>query len=219
MNIIKSIVFENYINLLDYLKLCDAKIMWRSKNRHNGTKIINIFNPSIVTVGNMSYGPLEIYSWGVENEKLIIGNYVSIAEGVKFILSGIHNYKCFSTFPFKSKYKIGYEDIGSKGPIIIGDDVWIGLNALVLSGVTISKGAVVGAGSVISKDIPPFAIVTGNPAHIQKYRFTEDIIEYLIGLDYSKYLNNHFIKNNINKLYKEVNLNMLKDLFEKSGLV
>jgi serine acetyltransferase len=69
-----------------------------------------------------------------------------------------------------------------KGDIIIENDVWIGATATIMSGVKISNGAVIGAGSVVTKDVPPYAIVAGNPAKVVKYRFTEEQIEKLLSI-------------------------------------
>lgn len=86
---------------------------------------------------------------------------------------------------------------------MVGDDVWIGLNAIVLSGVHIGQGAVIAAGAVVTKDVPPYAIVAGNPARIIKKRFSEEIILKLLTLDYGK-IDAQNIKRNIEYLYNEI---------------
>jgi serine acetyltransferase len=91
----------------------------------------------------------------------------------------------------------------SKGDIIIKDDVWIGANAIILSGVTIGQGALIGAGAVVTKDVPPYAIVGGNPAKVIKYRFSEKVIKKLLEFDFSK-LDQNKIKTNIEALYKNI---------------
>ena len=91
----------------------------------------------------------------------------------------------------------------SKGDIIIYDDVSIGYGAIILSGVHIGQGAVVEAGSVVTKDIPPYAIVGGVPAKLIKYRYKPEMIEALLTIDYRK-LNDEIIRNNIDKLYTEL---------------
>ena len=73
-----------------------------------------------------------------------------------------------------------------KGPIVIGDDAWIGYDCTILSGVTIGQGAVVAAGSVVTKDVPPYAVVGGTPARVIKYRFTPDVVEKMLTLDYAQ---------------------------------
>lgn len=75
---------------------------------------------------------------------------------------------------------------GSKGDIVIHDDVWIGYGAIITSGLEIGQGAVIAAGSVVTKNIPPYAIVGGNPAHIIRYRFDEELRLKLCTLDLSK---------------------------------
>jgi acetyltransferase-like isoleucine patch superfamily enzyme len=170
--------------------------------------MVRIVPPEVVSVGKMSYGPLDVRYWGAENEKLTIGNYVSISSGVKFLLGGNHRYDTFSTYPFKVKVLGHQKEAWSKGEIIVDDDVWIGMDAMILSGVTIGKGAVVAAGSIVTKDVPPFAIVGGNPAKLIKYRFEKDLINLMIEFDY-EILNNKVVEESIDKLYQPLN----KDIY------
>jgi acetyltransferase-like isoleucine patch superfamily enzyme len=102
-----------------------------------------------------------------------IGNYCSIAPGVRFISGGEHHIEYVTTSPF------GRPAV-SRGPIIVGSDVWIGANALILSGVQIGHGAVVGAGSVVTKDVRPYEIVAGVPAKHLRFRFNQDQIRRLL---------------------------------------
>ena len=88
----------------------------------------------------------------------------------------------------------------SKGDIIVDDDVWIGYGATILSGVHIGQGAVIAAGAVVTKDVPPYAIVGGVPAKVIKYRFSPEIIQQLMKLDYSK-LTEDMIRERIDDLY------------------
>lgn len=99
----------------------------------------------------------------------------------------------------------------SKGNIIIEDDVWIGQGAIILSGVTIGRGSVIGAGAVVAKDIPPYSIVVGNPGKVIKKRFSDEIIEKLMKVDYSK-LDENKIKYNIDLLYTEINENNVDEI-------
>lgn len=120
-----------------------------------------------------------------KDDLISIGNYCSIAGDVTFLLSGEHNYNHISTYPFFDRddsERITYKDTFKKGNITIGNDVWIGFGTIILSGVTIGDGAVVGAGAVIAKDIPPYAIVVGNPSKILKYRFEEKQIDELLSI-------------------------------------
>ncbi len=155
--------------------------VWRSKNPHNKTSIVNNFNFENVIVGIETYGDLEVYDYGTPNEKLIIGNYVSIANGVRFLLGGNHQMKTFTTFPLKVLLtgKDFHLDATTKGPIIIEDEVWIGLGVTILSGVKIGRGSVVAAGSVVSKDIPEFTIAGGCPAKVIKNRYSQEIADKL----------------------------------------
>ena len=148
---------------------------WRILNKNNSTVPVNIFDFNCVTVGNFSYGELTIINFS-DKEKLIIGNFCSIASGVVFVLNGDHALNRVSTFPFKAKALFtNPKEAVSKGDIIISDDVWIGENAIILSGVHIGQGAVIAAGAVVTKDVPPYAIVGGVPAKVMKYRFSQDV--------------------------------------------
>lgn len=197
--------FKSIIDLMSF------KRKWRQKNLNNDTIAINIFNIDKVEVGQRSYGGLNVYSWGAENEKLLIGNYVSIASGVKFILGGNHYYNTFSTYPFKVKVMDEKTEAYSNGPIIIGDDVWIGTDAIIMSGIEVGQGAVIASGSVVVKNVPPYSIVGGNPAKVIKYRFSEDIIQKLIKIDFSK-IDIKFIENNIENLYKTLDNTILDEI-------
>lgn len=178
---------------------------WRLLNPHNET-ILNLKGIPIldkIKVGRRSYGGLNIWSFGNPQEALTIGNFVSIADNVRFLLGGNHPHTGISTFPFKTKY-FGNLEAQTKGPINIGDDVWIGADALILSGVTIGQGAVVAAGSIVTKDVPPYAIVAGNPATIIKYRFDHAIIEKLTSFDFSKLTDEKIINLGSALLYTEI---------------
>jgi virginiamycin A acetyltransferase len=181
---------------------------WRSLNEHNSTFLQWIPKDETfferVKVGKKTYGPIKAIFSNNSFESLEIGHYCSIGSGTIFMMGSEHSYSCISTFPFKVKI-LGHKfEADTKGPIIVNDDVWIGENALILSGVTIGKGAVIAAGSVVVKDIPSYAIAGGNPARIIKYRFPETVISYLKSVDFSK-LDESKIKNNIDILYKVLN--------------
>lgn len=177
---------------------------WRKLNKHNATFAETIFDPATVQVGAKTYGPLSILSWGAENERLKIGSFVSIGPGVEFLLGGNHRTDTFSSFPFKVKCFGEAREATSKGPITIHDDVWIGTNSMILSGVTIGQGAVIGAGSIVTKDIPAYRFAAGNPAKILKNRFTELVISKLMQFDYSL-LSDDKIANLRDLLYLPIN--------------
>lgn len=151
---------------------------WRRRNAHNRTAAMNVFPMECVRVGNGTYGELHILSYLPEAEELVIGNHVSMAPDVHFILSGNHQTRTLFTYPILSTLEKRHHPLDSlsKGPIIVEDEAWIGYGVTVLSGVTLGKGCIVAAGSVVTRDIPPYAIAGGNPARIIRYRLPEDVI-------------------------------------------
>lgn len=129
------------------------KRKWRHINQHNETRAISLFNPEIVTVGRYTYGSLDVRSWGSIGEKLLIGDFCSISSGVIFILGGNHKYTSLTTFPVGVKFLHKEVEAQTKGPIIIEDDVWLGTNSIILSGVRVGQGAIIAAGSIVTKDV------------------------------------------------------------------
>jgi acetyltransferase-like isoleucine patch superfamily enzyme len=194
---------QRKINLLKKEGI-NVQEIWRILNEHNQTFILNEYSEiHKVSVGRMTYGTINIQTWQNPDEGLIIGNFVSIANNVEFLLGGNHPYKGFSTYPFKVKYFGKSTEAQTKGQITIGDDVWIGHNATILSGVSIGQGAVIAAKSVITKDVPPYSICGGNPARIIKMRFNENIINKLMKINYSTITDEQFLKCK-NYLYEEI---------------
>jgi acetyltransferase-like isoleucine patch superfamily enzyme len=184
---------------------------WQKLNKHNHTSKVNNFENDVVTVGKHTYGPLKVLHYLNPEEKLVIGDYVSIAPNVTFILGGNHQYDGVSSYPFKVMlFNEKYEAL-TKGPIIVEDDVWIGYGSIILSGVTIGKGSVVGAGSVVTKDIPPYSIVGGNPAKVIKYRFSEEIISKLMDFDFSN-LKETDLKDKLPLLYSIINIENIDNI-------
>ena len=118
-------------------------------------------------------------------EKLIIGKFVQIANGVQIITSSAnHQMDGFSTFPFAvfgEPWSSNYEPKWpNKGDTMIGNDVWIGHEALIMPAVSIGDGAIIASRSVVTKDVPPYSIVAGNPAKIIRYRFDDVTIASLL---------------------------------------
>jgi len=114
---------------------------------------------------------------------LKVGNFVSIGTGVQILLGGEHRIDWVTTYPISMFWNEGENISGhprTKGDVIIGSDVWIGTEAIILSGVTIGDGAVIGARSVVTKDVPPYAIVAGNPSRIIRKRFDDQTIKRLL---------------------------------------
>ena len=183
---------------------------WRRSNRHNYTSAENNDFPiDRVTVGDKTYGPLTVYSFeNIADSKLQIGNFCSIAKNVTFILGGNHMYSTISTYPRHLIDEFDGLDSFSKGPIVIEDDVWIGFGSIILSGVKLSKGTVVGAGSVVTKSTEPYSIVVGNPAKLMKKRFSDEIIKQLINID----LLNVFQKKNKDWCFSSVDEKVLNNI-------
>lgn len=114
-------------------------------------------------------------------DKLYIGNYVCIGAESIILMGGnnTHRNDWFSNYPFMEHIVEAYK---AKGDTVIGDGVWIGMRSLIMPGLTIGEGAVIAAGSIVVKDVPPYAIVGGNPAKVIKYRFDEPTISSLLSL-------------------------------------
>jgi acetyltransferase-like isoleucine patch superfamily enzyme len=133
-------------------------------------------------VGDHTYGKPKVISWG-ERSSLRIGRYCSIASEVIIFLGSEHRVDWVSTYPFPFLWKQAKSIQGhpaTRGDVIIGNDVWVGFGATILSGVTVGDGAAIGACSVVTRDVPPYAIVAGNPAHLIRYRFDAETIGELL---------------------------------------
>jgi acetyltransferase-like isoleucine patch superfamily enzyme len=207
---------EGKIMIKDFLKRKKINKAWRKLNPNNSTSV-TIFDNNIkslenIKVGNFTYGDIKPFIFN-HDYTLRIGSFCSIAPDVSFVLSGDHHINHLTTFPFYSKVIDGRNEATSKGDIEVADDVWIGVGAIILSGVKIGQGAIIGAGAVVTKDVPAYAIVGGNPAKVIKYRFSEKIIKKLLTLDFSKF-NAELIKDNLDNLYKEVTEDNVDELLK-----
>lgn len=131
-----------------------------------------------------------LYHYPVNHDRLVIGKFCSIACGAKFLFtSGNHSLRSLSTYPFPiffEEWNLDAKNITdaweNKGDIVIGNDVWIGYHALILSGVTVGDGAIIGTNAVVTKDVPPYTIVGGVPAKPIRKRFDDDTAEKLLSL-------------------------------------
>ncbi len=216
------------MKILDYLRIIKSMLgeikrsfqekkrayQWRYNNKHNYTIIRNILGGSpIITIGEGTYGELNTLSYKNKEEGLEIGNFVSIASNVWFILGGNHQMNTYSNYPIVSMFieLCPEKDALTKGKIIIEDEVWIGANVTILSGITIGKGAIVAAGSVVTKDVPPYSIVGGNPAKIIRYRNNKELRTTLPNLiDIPK----EVVLENIDLFYKELSEEVVQQIKE-----
>lgn len=155
-----------------------------------------ITDPNII-VGEYSFyhdfeSPLDfqnknvLYHYPINNEKLIIGKFCSIACGAKFIFNGSnHTFNSFSNYPFPVFNELWETDYNildawdNRGDIVIGNDVWIGYEAIIRAGVKIGNGAIIGTRSIVTKDVQPYEIVAGTPAKVIRKRFDQETIELL----------------------------------------
>ena len=182
----KNIYFRIYNKIINNLLTVLTGLRINSNNKKiNPTSSFTkdlIFKDNC-EIGEFTYGIPLIRDWN-DGTKLSIGKFCSIADEVQIFLGGGHHYEYISTYPFNTMLfpELVDEHIldrTSNGDVIIGNDVWIGMNAIILSGVEIGNGAVIAAGSVVVKNVPPYAIVGGNPAKLIKFRFHDFKISYL----------------------------------------
>ena len=128
-----------------------------------------------------------LYHFEFNHDRLVIGRYCSIAAEVRFIMNGgNHPTTWLTTYPFPI-FGGGWESAmpsvwPARGDTVVGNDVWIGYGAIVMPGVRIGDGAIIATASVVTKDVPPYAIVGGNPASLLRYRFEERIIARLLAV-------------------------------------
>ena len=148
-------------------------------------------NPNII-VGDFTYiadsefesHVTHQYPWN--GDRLIIGKYCQIAAGVEFVMNGAnHQMNAVSTFPFYTLEGWDMDpppcsEMPLKGDTVIGNDVWIGQNAVILPGVCVGDGAIIGANSVVGSDVAPYTIVKGNPAKEMRKRFDDELIDLML---------------------------------------
>lgn len=177
---------------------------------------------SFAKLKNARIGKFSRIGKGVTVLNASIGNFTAIGKNSN-IGTGSHPTNYLSTnniFYKKGEWGFNNEWAGNiqfEKPknIIIGNDVWIGINTIVLDGVEIGDGAIIGAGSIVTKNVPPYAIAVGTPAKIVKYRFPNDIVEYLLKVKWWN-LNEKQISTVLKIFHKEsITLELLKETFEK----
>jgi len=141
-----------------------------------------------MTFGKYTYGTPEI-CWKNDDASLEVKNFTSIAKDVKIYLgNGFgHDTSFVSTYPFSFIYKSTFPNVrntsrNTRGDVVIGNDVWIGENVIIMSGVEIGDGAVIANNSHVVKDVAPYSIAGGNPCEHIKYRFSEQQIEKLLDI-------------------------------------
>lgn len=141
-------------------------------------------------VGRHTYEPTwwKIQKWNFNDGDLFVGSFCSIGPDVEFFLGGNHRIDRFTTYPFGHRISEIFDNFDgnghpySNGDIVIGNDVWIGDGATILSGVNISDGSVIGAKSLVTKNIGPYEIWGGNPAKLIRKRFDDETINFLLDL-------------------------------------
>lgn len=191
-----------------------------------GQRVRKIYSDETYVVTNVTFGPgtyiVDInFEYGCPQCHVLVGRYSSIGHRINFVLGLNHDSHRVSTYPFKEAYS-GVSNKGVNGykhvnhhQIVIGNDVWIGAGATILSGVKIGNGAVIGADAVVAKDIPPYAVVVGNPAKVIKYRFDSDTIAWLQKLRWwnwdAEYIRNHWQEMDDMQSFKEKYANYIEE--------
>ena len=169
-----------------WIRQCGVKTyrFWRDQDKYLSDKLIE--DSGVILFGRHTYCsdmPV-IHTFEGSSGRVRIGSFCSIAKGVVILTDGVHPVDWVSTFPFRMRWKLpGACEDGlpvQTGDIEIGSDVWIATEAVILPGVNIGHGSVIAARSVVTKDIPPYAIVVGTPARVIRYRFPPEVIEALL---------------------------------------
>lgn len=159
-----------------------------------------------------------LYHYEVIGDRLIIGKFCSIGPGVTFIMNGANHRMDGSTYPFNifgngwEKYTPTLDMLPLKGDTVIGNDVWIGLDATIMPGVNVGDGAIIGAKSIVTKDVEPYTIVGGNPAKEIKKRFSESKIKELLKIKWWD-LENEVILDNIDAILS-LDVDVLKNIIK-----
>ncbi|MEI7891293.1 MAG: CatB-related O-acetyltransferase [bacterium] len=192
---LREILQDKYRKKLQRIQILFGLFYTKDRLKHLGDR---------AEVGDYSYGKPLVFHWE-EKTKLKIGKFCSISDEVKIFLGGNHRSDWVSTYPFAGlsgqwpeAQEISDHNV-SKGDVVIGNDVWIGFGANILSGVKIGDGAVIAAFALVTKDVAPYAIVGGNPAREIKKRFNDDQISSLLEVQWWNWPIEK-IKKNINNI-------------------
>ncbi len=179
----------------------DPESIYPLKDHKSLIFLKNFVKAGNITIGDYTYfddrrnGPEKreeynvLYNYEFTKVKLIIGKFCAIAAETKFVMTGDHKLDAISTYPFPI-FQQGWEtafdllDLPAKGDIIVGNDVWFGYDSLIKGGVKIGDGAIIATRAVVVKDVPPYAIVAGNPAKVVKMRFDDKTIERLLRISW-----------------------------------
>lgn len=182
--------------------MADSKIIYPRTGDIQTVYLKNVVTRSNIEVGDYTmYNDFEndpikfeknnvLYQYPINHDKLVIGKFCSIACKAKFIFnSANHRINSLSTYPFPlffEEWELDKKNVtqswDNKGDIVIGNDVWIGYDAVILAGVTIGDGAIIGARAVVTKDVPPYTVVGGVPAKFIRKRFDDETIIKLLRL-------------------------------------
>jgi acetyltransferase-like isoleucine patch superfamily enzyme len=202
---------QKLVNAVRYVYL---RVFWHTYMR----LFLHTSSSELPNFGKGSYARPKIIGAGLAILK--VGKYCSISNSATFVLGLEHKPEWCTTYPFsvvEENLRDNPHPLKTKGDIVVGNDVWIGYEALILSGVHIGDGAVIGARAVVAKDVPPYSIVVGNPARVIKYRFSPEVIEQLLELKWWD-KSDEWISQNIKTLLSENFASILQQT-DKEALV
>lgn len=207
-------------SIIRKIRLAQLRLRWKRRNRHNHTVPRTLFSLDVVSVGTYTYGDLHVYNYNParHDNKLHIGSCVSIANDVRFLLNENHHTKTVTTFPVKAIIlnQSNVDDALGNGSIVVEDEVWIGCGATILSNVRIGKGAIIAAGAVVTRDVPPYTVAGGAPARVIKKRFSDEITARLMNFRLAD-IPREVVARHVDLFYKEIAT--LEDLAEIEALI
>lgn len=164
-------------------KVCAVRRRLGQRNR-----LQELVQQGVVEIGPHTYGAPRVDIYKGSPARVVIGPYCSISRGVVLVTGGVHPVAWVSTYPFRIKWDMpgAYRDgtPETRGDIRIGPDVWIGTDAMIMSGVTVGPGAIIAARSVVTRDVPAYGLVVGVPAKLVRHRFSDAQIESLLKIQW-----------------------------------